>query len=295
MGKSSISIMLFVFVIGAQCAPQAMAQDANETIGIWCSNALFMAQGETEYEFTANGSGLSVEIQNLTLKTHYGDIVFNDPIAGNTSMKNSKGYLTSAEEIDYFLITGAHGVVDGKTVDLTKIIHVLRMPSYTVGTSIEQINRFMETIDFLDLDKYLVNGLIFYKAKSAVTLAATTHDLLTTALGVLADSNLDSTIYNNDMFFYSEEDGVFLVLISNGATQGFKIIQLAAYDPTETGKVIFSFTCEMMVDDLHGAICQSPEIIDNGKKITYEQAIKSNPIFKKAMERYGSFDWDKAF
>jgi hypothetical protein len=253
-----------------------------------------MGQGKTEYEFTADGSGLSAAVENLTLATDHGDVVFKGPLSGGGSMKYGKGILTSEEEIGYFVIKGAKGSIGGRNTDLTKMVNAVRAPAFAAGKSLLEINRFRETIALSDLDSYMVDTGVNYGKGRPVSHAATTKELVASAVEVLLESRMDATIYNNDTFLASEEDGAFLVLVTNGALQGFRMIDLKAGMPASSAHVRFSFTCTVAgAESPNGPICTSPEIIEKGKKITYEEAAKSSPVFLKALKKHGLMNWDE--
>jgi hypothetical protein len=242
----------------------------------------------------ADGSGLlssAIEIENMTLTTEYGDIVFEHPISASNANRYVKGYLLSEEgDIKYFWITAASGIIDGKKTDISKLIHGERRQNFDVITDHNKLEYGNATIEFFDVDKHLLDALIVYGEISTDTPDATTKQLLESARRVLLESDLNQTIYNNDLYYYTYDDGVYLLLITDGATQGFKIIRLKAHQPKDSGEIIFSFTCKIINEEDFGLICTDPEIIENGAKISTENAFKSNPIFLKAFEMFGIFD-----
>jgi hypothetical protein len=195
--------------------------------------------------------------------------------------------MSDAVDKNYFWITAASGIIDGKKTDILKMIDATRIESYNVITDYTQLERINETIEFFELDRHFVDTWIIYDDVSAGPPGATTKRLLESATRVLLDSKMGQTIYNNDTFFYPQKDGIFLLLITDGATQGFKILKLKALQPKESGEIIFSFTCELVNEEMYGIVCSNPLIIENGVKISQEQAFKSNPIFLKALEMFG--------
>ncbi|MDR2406364.1 MAG: hypothetical protein LBE27_08360 [Deltaproteobacteria bacterium] len=295
MKKLCLSIISVLFMLGAIFAPKAaLTEGPNEMIDVWFTNAIF-AKGGMSFEFMADGGALSVEIENMTLTTAYGDIVFEGSLSAIDASRYVKGSLmTTAEGIEEFLITAASGTINGKKTDIMKLINGIRQPSYGISTSSDQLYKFKQTIEFYDVDKYFVNALIYYDDISADFPSFTTKQLLESARRVLLDSKMDQTIYNNDTFYYSQEDGVYLLLITDGATQGFKILKLRTYQPKETGEIIFSFTCEIEDNEIQGQMCSKPLIIENGSKISVENAFKSNPIFLEVLKMLGTNKLDNA-
>lgn len=296
MKKCNFTIITFAFALMALCSPRMLlAQGANDHILIWPSNSFPVAKGVTQYEFTASAAYLSITIENLTLKTDYGDIVFSNPLSRPESKFYSMGYLSSSEEeMEQIVIRSASGTINGEKKDVLPLIKAERHILPMFSTNIMQLYIERNTIDISELYRFVLPLNIDFGRKYRDTPILSTKELLKSAMYLYSNFNTASRLYNNDTFYeLAYEAGIYILVVTNDPLQGFKVVKLEAGQEKDKGEVLFEFTCEVGPPDIHGSNCIKPQIKENGKKIPIDTAMKSNKIILTAISLYGTLTWNQ--
>ncbi|MDR2339642.1 MAG: hypothetical protein LBF40_05875 [Deltaproteobacteria bacterium] len=266
-------------------------------ITVWSSGSFQTGDDTIVYEFTASGLNLSVEVQDLTIKTFEGDLVFNGTLSNKADNQIKKCFIGSKNIMYGMLIADATGTINGKKQNVNSMIRIKRQVTPIIATDPENMNLEIATVEYFELDRFLEDGPIFFGDAYLDTPVIGISTLLTSAQQVYSNFSNTSKIYNNDVFYpYVNEDGVYLLLITNGLTEGFKIVNIKAYEDKDKAEVLFGFTCTIEPSEIHGPVCTNPKITENGKDVPIATAMKSNNVILRALkEAAGGTTWRNAF
>ncbi|MDR1873032.1 MAG: hypothetical protein LBS60_14120 [Deltaproteobacteria bacterium] len=95
------------------------------SIEIWNSDVLWAGQGNFVYNFTLDTQEIwsslppEASIENLVIKTNFGDITFSNAIDASDASRYPVGQLFSPEEIETIIFLQATGTINGVYYDLT--------------------------------------------------------------------------------------------------------------------------------------------------------------------------------
>ncbi|MDR2199951.1 MAG: hypothetical protein LBR53_10965 [Deltaproteobacteria bacterium] len=279
-------VLASVFIFHASLS----AKSENDYILVWRSTAFVMSMKIMQYEFIADFSRFSDEVEDFTVETNYGAIKFESkPFASEACVPCFRGYLELNIIPEIFTVERATGKIGGEVKDLTKIVHANPWDNPPLVNRLFSYSR--QPLELYEIERYIFNSGIYPGSENADLTALAISDLLKAAINS-ETYGMGLKIYNKDLIDYNPVMENYIALVSNGYEQGFEIINPNGEYDTENNEVLFSFTCSVE-DFMHGPTCYNPVIKEMGVSRNIRDAYKTNPIFLKALKDNKGLPWNQ--
>ncbi|MDR2199950.1 MAG: hypothetical protein LBR53_10960 [Deltaproteobacteria bacterium] len=281
------AVLASVFILHASLS----AQSENDSILVWRSTAFVMSMKIMQYEFIADFSNFSDEVEDFTVETNYGAIKFESkPFASEACVPCFRGYLELNIIPGIFTVQRATGKIGGELKDLTKTVLAMTWEHPPLVNRGFYYSR--QPIELYEIKKYMFDSAIYPGYENIDLQVLSMSDLLKAALEARFTGG-ELKMYNKDIIEYNPVPHYYIALVSNGYEQGFEIIKPNIESDEENNEVIFSFICTVSDDFIHGPMCENPVIKEMGVIKNIRDAYKTNPIFQRALKDGDHTFWNQ--
>jgi hypothetical protein len=153
---------------------------------------------------------------------------------------------------------------------------------FTSNVFAQKLDGYSE-IELIDLYRYVTDAPIYPGDENTDVQVFTTYDLIKSIISIGQENGDQIKVFNN-FGDNNPVNNLYISLIKDGDRQGFALIDPKNNQLVRDSNILVRFTCEVEESDLFGPMCYNAAFSESGRSLPIGEAIKNNPIFKRAIE-----------